>query len=385
MGQFRIDTAAARSRLEPRREPYWMPISDIVGAAVGFRRGPDTWVARLRDEVTGGQRYHALGKFADHREAVKEARGWIKSKDQGVVAFDKTVGDACRAYLENVRVEKGEKPAQEASARLSRCVLGRKFKTRQTPANIIAQIQLSKLRPHHLESFRNSLLEKHLNGGDQSNAEQVRKARASANREMTTLIAALNYAYRMRMCASNSAWATVRKFTDTQSPKSSHRYICLDDRRKLLAATSGAIHDFLEGLMLLGARPIELCRLKVADFDATTASLTLTSYKGRSSEPKRRTIPLRAFGAVDLIKRLCRRKLPGASIFTRDDGVPWGHSDWDKDVQAARNAARLHYVTAYDLRHSWITEALSGGVDASTVAELAGTSITMLIHLKVVI
>jgi integrase len=378
MGQFRIDTAAARSRLEQRREPYWMPISDVVGAAVGFRRGPDTWVARLRDEATGGQRYHALGKFADHREAVKAAREWIKSKDQGVVAFDKTVGDACRAYIENVRIERGAKPAQEVSARLLRSVLGRTFKTREIPPNSIAQIQLSKLRPYHIESFRNSLLEKHVDGGEPSNAEQVRKARASANREMTALVAALNYAYRMRMCASNSAWTTVKKFADTQAPKTSRRLVTLSDRRKLLAAASGGVRDFLEGLMLLGARPIELCRLKVTDFDPTTGSLTLTSYKGRSAEPKHRTIPLRAFGAVDLIMRLCRRKLPAAPIFTRDDGLPWGHSDWDKDVQEARKAAGLRYITAYDLRHSWITEALSGGVDPSTVAELAGTSITML-------
>lgn len=378
MGQFKIDTVAARSKLASRREPYWMSINDIAGAAVGFRRGPDTWVARLRNEETGGQLYHALGKFADHREAVKAAREWIKSKEQGVVSFDKTVGDACRAYIENVRLEKGAKPAQEVSARLMRSVLGRDFKTRKIPPNSLAQIQLSKLRPYHLEAFRNSLLEKHSDGAAPPSPERIRKARASSNREMTALVAALNYAHRMRMCASNGAWATVRKFTDTQAPKTSQRLLTLSDRRKLIAAASGGLRDFLEGLTLLGARPIELCRLKVADFDSATLSLTLTSYKGRGSEPKRRTIPLRAFGAVDLIKRLCRHKLPAASIFTRDDGALWGHSDWDKEVQIARNAAGLHYLTAYDLRHSWITEALSSGVDPSTVAELAGTSITML-------
>lgn len=107
-------------------------------------------------------------------------------------------------------------------------------------------------------------------------------------------------------------------------------------------------------------------------------SLTLISFNGSAREARTRAVPLRALGAEALIKRLCAGKLPGAPIFTRDDGNPWGHSDWDHLVRAVRDAAKLKPMTTYNLRHSFITEALTGGVDALTVARIVGTSLEMI-------
>jgi integrase len=141
---------------------------------------------------------------------------------------------------------------------------------------------------------------------------------------------------------------------------------------------NGSVGHLLEGLMLTGARPIELARTCVSDYDSTTGTLSLISYKGNSREPRIRELPLRALRAEALIKRLCKDKLPAAPIFTRDDGKPWGHSDWDDLVRKARDCAQLNAITAYDLRHSFITESLTGGVDPLTVAKLVGTSLAMI-------
>ena len=104
----KIDTVAGRRKLEPRRSPYWMAIGEIEGAYVGFRRGPDTWICRVRDtDKAGGQEYHALGRFEDHRAATRKARDWIKARDQGVTDDNATVADACRAYLSNLEQEIG--------------------------------------------------------------------------------------------------------------------------------------------------------------------------------------------------------------------------------------------------------------------------------------
>ena len=51
---------------------------------------------------------------------------------------------------------------------------------------------------------------------------------------------------------------------------------------------------------------------------------------------------------------------------------------YDDLVREARDQAKLKGITAYDLRHSFITEALTGGVDALTVARLVGTSLEMI-------
>ena len=370
---YRIDTVVGRNKLERRREPYWMAISDIEGAFVGFRRGPDTWIARLREDER--QNTHALGRYEDYRAAVRAARKWIKAREQGVVDHTATVKDACLAYLANLEREKGPRTVKEASARLHRRVLGRVFKTRQIEAHAIARVPLAKLRPDHVEKWRDGLVPADLKG------DVLRKAKASANREMSALIAALNHAYKRRMVASNVAWNSISKFKGVQA-RNHRRYVTVAERKALLKAANevgeGAVRTLLEGLMLTGARPIELARADVADYDPSTGTLSLISYKGQSAEPRVREVPLRALGAEVLIKRLSKDKLPTAPLFTRDDGHRWGHSDWDDLVREARDEAKLKGITAYDLRHSFITEALTGGVDALTVARLVGTSLEMI-------
>ena len=377
----RIDSAAARRKLEPRREPYFMPIPDVDGAFVGFRRGPDTWVARLRED--GQQIYLALGRFEDHRDAFRAAKEWIHSREQGVVRHDVTVADACNAYLEAVAAEKGARAAQDARSRLQRCVIGRgqsearQARARPVAPNPIARKLLAKLRLADLESWRNGLLREGVVG------EALRKTRATANRDMSALLAALNYAFRAQLLASNAAWIGLRKFSDVQARKHESRpVLSIVERNALLQASTvvggGALRPLLEALILTGARPIELCRATVADYDRVAGSLSLLSYKGRSPEPRQRHIPLKALGAEALIKGLARDKLPAAPLFTRDDGRPWGHSDWDHLVREAARIAGLRRLTAYDLRHTFISEALAGGVDPLTVARIVGTSVQMI-------
>ena len=47
-------------------------------------------------------------------------------------------------------------------------------------------------------------------------------------------------------------------------------------------------------------------------------------------------------------------------------------------MRNARDGAQLKALTAYDLRHTFISEALIGGVDPLTVARLVGTSLGMI-------
>ena len=61
-----IDKVSERTKLKPRREPYWAKVSK--GAYLGFRKmaanSEGTWVARCLDEVTGKQQYRALGDLS---------------------------------------------------------------------------------------------------------------------------------------------------------------------------------------------------------------------------------------------------------------------------------------------------------------------------------
>jgi integrase len=128
--------------------------------------------------------------------------------------------------------------------------------------------------------------------------------------------------------------------------------------------------------MLTGARAGELTSAKVSQFKPRAREIILTGKTGK------RKIKIQA-AAVTLFKRLAKGKALDAHLLTRDDGTPWGHSDWDELVKAAATRAKLpadpHTGTClYTLRHSWITEMIADGMTTLDVARLAGTSLQMI-------
>ena len=369
----RIDTKAGRARLKPRRNPYYLPL-DIQGGFIGYRAPAGTWIARLR--IDGKQKFSSLGKFEDHRNAIRAAKKWMRALLQGVDPSG-TVYDACLDYLKVLKEEKGDQAFQEARARLQRTVLGRTpeearaQRCKPVEAHPLSHKKLSQLRRKDLTQWIEDLLAPNLKG------EAARKNKASINRDLAALLAVLNNAHRVQLIDSNSAWAGIRKFKNVAA-RGAAPYIPIEERRRLVDACEGSFQDLLRGICLLGCRPIELARAVVKDFDSRTGTLILRSFKGNNE--RTREIPLRPLrGAESLVQRLCRNKTPLAPIWTRDDGKNWGHSDWDDLVRAARTKAKLAQdVTAYSLRVSWISDAISGGADILTVARITGTSVSMI-------
>jgi len=365
----KIDTFASRSRLKVRKEPYWSP-TDTEQLYVGFRRGPDSWIARLQSG--SNKSYRSLGKQPDFRAAIRAAKDWHQTCVAGVTNARATVADACRDYLGYISEEKGEEAAREARARLQHTLLGR-TKTEATsqrcspvPSHPLARKELGKVTRADLTKLRESLVSPGLKN------EPLRKARATANRYLGTVLAMLNHAHRVQLVANNSAWASLSKYRNTRARNAS-RYLSVVERGRLLEEAAGGIKDLLEGLILLGARPIELQRAKVSDYDAASSALTLISNKGPAE--RERKIPLKVFRADKLVRRLTTNKLPTAYIWTKDNGARWAHSDHDHLVRETAARAGLSKVTAYAIRHSWLTDAIAAGVDPLTCAKVAGTSV----------
>ena len=74
-----------------------------------------------------------------------------------------------------------------------------------------------------------------------------------------------------------------------------------------------------------------------------------------------------------------RRKLPSAPLLARGDGKAWDKDSWKKPFRAAAGEAGLpNNITAYALRHSTITELVTGGLDLLTAAQVSGTSVEMI-------
>ena len=95
----KIQTEAQRSKLHPRREPYWVGL-DQRGRHLGFRRSEKdgSWIARLTD--AGARTYHALGPETDltFAAAVASAVEWFE-QEAGPTPSKITIADACSARL----------------------------------------------------------------------------------------------------------------------------------------------------------------------------------------------------------------------------------------------------------------------------------------------
>ena len=356
-----IHKAKVRQALPPRREPYWgAPLGR--GQALGFRKidaERGSWIARKRDE-TGHKVYKSLGYVTpefDYEDARKAAATWLEARDAGVETDDKTVADACREYVKELRREKGNVAAHDADKRFERTVYGGGGKDGKRYApNPIAPVKLEKLRTPRIKAWRDGL----------------GLSKGATNRTMTALRAALNLAVVNRWVSPAVAreWRDVKQYENATRRRS--LFLDLRQRRRLINAADGALRDLLEAAALTGARAGELTGAAREQFDARLGTFTI---KGKTGA---RTIPLSP-AALALFKRLAKGKLPKASLLTRDDGKPWAHSDWDELVRAAAEKAKLPKgVCLYTLRHSFITQAITDGMTTLDVARLCGTSVGMI-------
>jgi integrase len=352
LANFRNDS----QKCAVRTEPYWgAPI--VRGRFLGFRKisaVAGSWVARMRGENKAGklvQRYHALGNCTDrfgYNEAKADAEVWFAAVEagEGTDTSVRTVAAACRAYVTELRNGHREATAHDAEKRFERCVYGDGLGGKSLP----------KLRATDLKAWRDGL----------------ELGKASSNRTLTALKAALNLARRNKHAPASLAVELAAVTPYKNAGKRRDLYLDIKQRRALLKAASGAARDLIEAVILTGCRAGELTSMTCEAFDARTKAASFTGKTGS------RTVPLSP-SAVALFKRLAKDRAPGDLLLVRDDGQRWNHSDWDELVRDAAKAAKLPPgVCLYTLRHSWITTALQGGLATLDVARLVGTSVMMI-------
>lgn len=225
----RIDTKRGRDSLPSRREPYWYKLSK--GRYLGLRKLPGghaSWIARIREEEGRGQSYKALGEIWDGFEfdqAKIAAENWFREVERGVSGRNDDgtkalVRDACIGYIRALRREGRMEAAQDAHMRFRRTVYGNTADSELQPesavgrcpakavkhrrvskkleAHAIASIELRKIRGAGLRKWHLDLAANGL-------------SKASANRTLTALKAALNLAVRDRRVSADVAqeWAEV--------------------------------------------------------------------------------------------------------------------------------------------------------------------------------
>ena len=357
---FRIETASGREKLAARREPYWHRIES--GCFVGFRKlsqGEGTWIARWRTPENK-QVYHSLEHQPNLDTAVRAARSWFAQCEGGSHEVI-SVAEACKRYVDDRRLAKGSDTANDADGRFKRLVNGTQF----------GKIELDRLKTADITKWFHGLVKNidDFEDEDEQADEFIRRSKDSANRNLRTLKAALNFAYRQGMASSRGAWERVAAFHGVGARRT--RFLTLEERQALVNAAAPDLATLIAAIAYTGARPGELANAKVRDFHGNGV-LELDGKTGH------RHVPLSPKATKHFAT--CAGQRDGKEpLLMKLDGKQWDRYSWRDSMQLARTNAGLPCdVVLYNIRHAAISEMIIGGIDILTAARLTGTSLEMI-------
>jgi integrase len=376
----KLDTRSARARLPAKKSGYWVPIAR--GFALGYRKGPkgSVWLARLIDSK--GRREAMLGsaddaldadgeRILDYAQAQAKARDWLASLDaegkDGPYTIDRCLDD----YIADYKRRGGK-----ALDRLE--ITADAFIRSQFGAHEVGTMTAAMIRQWHLAlaeapaRLRTRKAAKHRNFReiDLKDPDAVRQRRASANRILGVLKAALNLAFREGHAASDEAWRRVKPFREASAPKI--RYLDHAEARRLVNACEPAFRPLVQCALLTGCRYGEIVGFRVGDFERDAGTVSVRASK--AGRP--RHVVLTEDG-ITLFEQHTAGKDGTAPVFTRSDGVLWGRSHQHRPLREACRRAGIDPPASFHiLRHTYATHLLQAGAPLPVIAANLGHSDT---------
>jgi len=384
----KLDTRAARLRLKKRREPYWRSISE--GLAVGYRKGVKggTWIAR-HYSTEHGRRYHSIGtaddiadadgahvlSFAQAQEAARKWFAHLARHDRGESRSGLyAVCECLEDYL--TWVQGHRKTGDDARYRINALIMPKLGQTqceRLTTAEIQKWLRDLAASPGRLRAKRDAKKPKYREF-NKSDGDAVRRRRASANRTLTVLKAALNRAWREGKIPSDEAWRRVEPFGEADAARV--RYLTVGEARRLLNACNPDFRRLAQAALVTGARYGELAALRASDFNPDSGTIHVRTSKSG----KGRHIVLNDEGAA-LFKSLAAGGAGDAILLSKADGTPWKAAHQARPMKEACKRAKIAPPASFHvLRHTWASLAVMAGGPLMVVARNLGHSDTRMVE-----
>jgi integrase len=384
----KLDTRAARLRLKKRREPHWRSISD--GLAVGYRKGAKggTWIAR-HYSTEHSRRFHAIGtaddvadadgthvlSFAQAQEAARKWFARLARHDRGEVRDGPyTVRECVEEYLAWLQAHR--KTGYDGRHRVHTHIIPRlaDFQCdRLTTADIQRWLRDLAGSPARLRSKKDAK-KPNFRELDKADPEAIRRRRASANRTLTVLKAALNRAWREGKIRSDEAWRRVEPFEEVAAARV--RYLTVAEAKRFLNACDPDFRRLAQAALLTGARYSELVALRGSDFNPDSGTVQVRTSKSG----KGRHIVLNDEG-VALFKSLSAGNPGDALLLPKDDGAGWNKSHQARPMAAACKRARITPPASFHiLRHTWASLAVMAGAPLMVIARNLGHADTRMVE-----
>jgi integrase len=346
------------------------------GFHLGYYRGKSVtkWVARHRPPGrAGGYNKTTLGEaddtadadgvaILDYRQAQDKAREWLRAVEGGVaVQASYTVGSALDEYIKGFT---------------GKDLVNTKRRIEQFIRPVLGDVRLSRLTAAQVRGFLNDRAStparlRTRKGQEQKfrpleTADAKRKRRATANRDLTVLKAALNRAYANGRIGSDQAWRSVKPFKGVDGARL--RFLTDDEARRLVNAAPPEFRPIVQASLLTGARWGELRNVTVADVDLQGGTVRLQETKG--NEP--RDCYLESEG-LSLFTRHTAGKGSKDLVFPAPNGKRWSDAMQIRRMVDACEAGKVDPPASFhDLRRTYGARLARAGVPMSVIAQALG-------------
>jgi integrase len=343
-------------------------------------------------------RYLTLGSADDHADAdgktvlsysqaQAEARTWFDQAHDEETGEDRrkgplTVEEAITQYLGR-QEQLGKKVVQGDRSRARLHII---------PA--LGRVEVAKLTRLRLEKWRDALansprmLKAKLGGKPREREapktqDEKRARKASANRTLAILKAALTWAKDRGLCqCADDAWTSCKPFRGVEEARQA--YLTPDEQVRLVNSIQEP--DFKRlviGALTTGCRYSELTRMEVRDFDPNpdgVASVLIREGKDGKSRRSILTTEGREFFESITAGRGTDERIflkvadPRLKAVKRGEltTLPWANADQLRRMKLACEAAALPQMGFHQLRHSYASALVTAGMPLAMVAKLTG-------------
>ena len=381
-----LETRTARERLKPRGKPHYRIVEE--GLHLGYRKprtGAGKWVLR---HYTGRQTYVV--------ETIAPADDLSDPDGIAILSYRQAQAIARQRLVKRAHVESGKHGPLTVRDVVEqylgwlgdnrRTTMDARYRAEAFIYPNLGEILVEALRTDRLRRWLADLANspprvRTRSGEKQKHREQhaddedaKRRRRASANRTLTVLKAALNRSWRDGRVSSDTAWRRLEPFENVDAARI--RYLSVAEARRLINACDPNFRPLVEAALATGCRYGELVRLQVADFNADAATIAIrTSKSGRP-----RHVVLAEEGEA-LFTRLTMGREGSALIFARPDGQPWAKSNQIRRMAEACEHAKVNPpVNFHALRHTWASLAVMAGAPLLVAARNLGHADTRMVE-----